>query len=161
MTCRERLEAYFRENNVPFQVAWHPVAYTAQEVAAAEHISGHLVAKTVMARAGDDLVMVVLTAPQRLDLAKLQQATGKPCRLADEAEFAPAFPDSEVGAQLPFGNLYGIPVYADRALEQNQEIVFRCGSHRETMRIPYTDFKRLVQPSVGDFAQARHTQPGS
>ncbi|MDR5682918.1 MAG: YbaK/EbsC family protein [Armatimonadota bacterium] len=153
MTCRERLEAYFRENHVPFQVTWHPIAYTAQEVAAAEHVSGYLVAKPVMAWAGDQMVMVVLTAPQRLDLAKLQQATGKPTRLAEEAEFAPAFPDCEVGAQPPFGNLYGIPVYADRALEADPEIVFRCGSHRETMRIPYTDFKRLVQPTIGDFAQ--------
>jgi Ala-tRNA(Pro) deacylase len=98
----------------------------------------------------------VLTAPQRLDLSKLQQVTGKPCRLAEESEFGPAFSDCEVGAQPPLGNLYGLPVYADRALERHPEMVFRCGSHRETMRIPYADFKRLAQPTMGDFAQAPH-----
>jgi len=48
VTCRERLESYLRENGVAFRVDWHPLAYTAQEVAAAEHVSGYLVAKPVM-----------------------------------------------------------------------------------------------------------------
>jgi Ala-tRNA(Pro) deacylase len=85
-------------------------------------------------------------------LAKLQQVVGKPCRLAEESEFAPLFPDCEVGAQPPFGNLYGVRVYVDRRLTEDPEIVFRCGSHRETMRVAYTDFQRLVQPVVADLA---------
>lgn len=152
MTCRERLESYFRENAVPFRVDWHPLAYTAQEVAASEHVSGYLVAKPVIVRCGEGFLMAVLAAPQHLDLAKLENLVGKPCRLAEESEFAPLFPDCEVGAQPPFGNLYGIPVYVDRRLSEDPEIVFRCGSHRETMRIPYKDFERLTQPVVADLA---------
>ncbi len=152
MSCRERLESYLRENGVPFRVDWHPLAYTAQEVAAAEHVSGYRVAKSVVVRCEDGFVMAVLAAPQRLDLTKLQRVLGKPCRLAEESEFAPLFPDCEVGAQPPFGNLYGIPVYVDRRLTESPEIVFRCGSHRETMRVAYPDFHRLVQPQVADLA---------
>jgi Ala-tRNA(Pro) deacylase len=152
VTCRERLESYLRENGVAFRVDWHPLAYTAQEVAAAEHVSGYLVAKPVMVRCGEEIVMAVVAAPYRLDLAKLQQVVGKPCRLAEESEFAPLFPDCEVGAQPPFGNLYGVRVYVDRRLTEDPEIVFRCGSHRETMRVAYTDFQRLVQPVVADLA---------
>ncbi|MCS7235402.1 MAG: YbaK/EbsC family protein [Armatimonadota bacterium] len=152
MTCRERLESYFRENGVPFRVDWHPLAYTAQEVAAVEHVSGYLVAKPVIVRCDGEFLMAVLAAPQRLDLAKLQQLVSKPCRLAEESEFAPLFPDCEVGAEPPFGNLYGLPVYVDRRLTENPEIVFRCGSHRETMRIPLKDFERLVRPVVADLA---------
>src|SRR3990172_2524012 len=48
MQCKERIEAYLRENGIPFQVQFHPVAYTAQHVADAEHISGKLLAKVVM-----------------------------------------------------------------------------------------------------------------
>ncbi len=152
MTCRERLESYLRAQGVRFEVAWHPLAYTAQEVAAAEHVSGYLVAKPVMARCGDRFVMAVLAAPQRLDLSKLSAAVGEPCRLAEESEFAPLFPDCEVGAHPPFGNLYGLPVYVDRRLAEDPEIVFRCGSHRETMRVAYADFHRLVNPVVADLA---------
>ena len=152
MTCRERLESYLRENGVAFRVDWHPLAYTAQEVAAAEHVSGYLVAKPVMVRCGEEIVMAVVAAPHRLDLAKLQQVVGKPCRLAEESEFAPLFPDCEVGAHPPFGNLYGVRVYVDRRVAEDPEIVFRCGSHRETMRVKYADFHRLVQPVVADLA---------
>jgi Ala-tRNA(Pro) deacylase len=152
MTCRERLESYLREQGVRFEVAWHPLAYTAQEVAASEHVSGYLVAKPVIARCGGRFVMAVLAAPQRLDLSRLSAAVGEPCQLAQESEFAPLFPDCEVGAHPPFGNLYGLPVYVDRRLAQDPEIVFRCGSHRETMRVPYADFERLVQPVVADLA---------
>lgn len=152
MTCRERLESYLREQGVFFEVAVHPLAYTAQEVAASEHVSGYLVAKPVIVRCGERFVMAVVTAPQRLDLEKLSKVMGQPCRLAQESEFAALFPDCEVGAHPPFGNLYGLPVYVDRRLAQDPEIVFRCGSHRETMRVRYADFERLVQPVVTDLA---------
>jgi Ala-tRNA(Pro) deacylase len=53
----------------------------------------------------------------------------------------------------PFGNLYGVPVYVDEALAAQKEIVFRVGSHNESMKVAYRDFARLVQPQVGSFAK--------
>ena len=65
MGCKEELEAYLRENKVPFQVQHHAVAYTAQEVAAAEHIPGRMLAKVVMVLGDGKLAMFVLPAPLR------------------------------------------------------------------------------------------------
>ncbi len=94
MDCKERLEAYLRENKVSFQVVHHPLAYTAQEVAAAEHIPGKTLAKVVMALAGGKMVMLALPAPWRVDLNKATAALGaKDARLAREEEFAAAVPD--------------------------------------------------------------------
>lgn len=153
MTCRERLEAYLRDNNVPFQVQHHPRVYTAQEVAAVEHIPGKLLAKVVMVVADGKLVMLVLPATHRVDLAKVGAVLGaREVRLAREAEFAAAFPDCEVGAEPPFGNLYQVPVYVDRALAEDETIVFRAGSHTDTMSLKTADFARLVQPTVAEFA---------
>mgnify|MGYP005848269869 CR=1 FL=1 len=149
MNCREQLEAYLRENRVPFNTQHHPLVYTAQEVAASEHISGRLVAKTVFVLADGKLVMAVLPAHHVLDLASLKSALGaKDVRLAEEAEFAAAVPNCEVGAVPPFGNLYGMPVYVDRPLTLDEVIVFRAGSHTETMSVKYEDYARLVQPKV-------------
>src|SRR3990172_7193008 len=109
MNCKERLEAYLRENKVPFQVVHHPLAYTAQEVAAAEHVPGKMLAKVVMVFADGKLVMLALPAPYRVDLSKAAAALGaREARLAHEEEFAAAFPDCEVGAMPPFGNLYDV-----------------------------------------------------
>jgi len=53
----------------------------------------------------------------------------------------------------PFGNLYGMEVYADTSLREDEEIAFNAGSHIEVIRMAYRDFERLVQPKIGDIAQ--------
>jgi len=153
MTCRERLELLLVKQGVKFEVTAHPLAYTAQEVATVEHVSGYDVAKVVMAAVDDRLVMLVLPAPHRVDLEKVKRGLGATtARLAREDEFAKLFPDCDLGAMPPFGNLYGIPVYVDRTLTHDPKIVFNAGSHRETMTIAYADFERLVRPEVIEFA---------
>ncbi len=154
MECRQRLERYLRENGVVFETRHHPRAVSAQEVAAAEHVPGRMLAKTVMVMADERLVMLVLPAPQQVDLGKTTAALGvKEARLADEAEFEGAFPDCEVGAMPPFGNLYGVPVYVEEALAEDEQIVFRAGTHTDTMSVRYADFEKLVTPVVAGVTQ--------
>ena len=153
MECRERLEQYLRENGVPFEVMAHRQAYTMPEVAAALHVSGKQVAKVVMVEADGKMVMLVIPSPYRLNFAQVRAVTGaKKVRLAKEQEFADLFPDCATGAMPPFGNLYGVPVYVDRALAEQADIVFRVGTHRHTMIVAYTDFARLAQPTMGELA---------
>lgn len=151
MTCKDKLIAYLREQGVPFTLQQHRVAYTAQEVAASEHLPGDIVAKVVIVFAGPEMLMLVLPASRRADLVKVALAAGVAnAWLADEHELAEIFPDCELGAMPPFGNLYGIPVYVDERLAQNEYIVFQAGTHTDTISIAYADFARLVKPKVVD-----------
>lgn len=144
----EKLRRFLEDNGVAYEVQEHELVYPAQEVAAAEHVPGRLVAKPVMLMADDRLVMVVVPASLEVDLDKARGALGATqVRLASEEEFADAFPDCELGAQPPFGNLYDVPVYVDEALASDPYIVFRDGSHTETMKIDTAEYLRLVQPS--------------
>jgi Ala-tRNA(Pro) deacylase len=153
MTCKERLEAYLREQQVSFAIQHHRAAYSAQDVAASEHIPGKLVAKVVMAFADGKLVMLVLPASHRVDLVRAGTAIGaKRVDLAGERELAVAFPDCEVGAMPPLGNLYHVPVYVDRMLAEDETIVFQAGTHTDTITMQYADFARLVKPTVVEFA---------
>jgi Ala-tRNA(Pro) deacylase len=153
MKCKERLEQYLRENDVPFEVMTHPQRYTMQEVAAALHVSGKQVAKVVMVKADGEMVMLVLPAPYRLHFAKVRTMLGvKKVKLAKEGEFDGLFPDCAPGAMPPFGNLYDVPVHVDQTLTEQQSVVFRIGTHQETMRIAYADLARLAQPTVGEFS---------
>lgn len=154
MRCKERLEAYLREQGVPFQTQHHPIAFTAQEVAASEHVPGRMVVKIVMVLANGKPVMLALRATDRVELRKLAAVLGvAEVRLAEEREFGALFPDCELGAMPPFGNLYGVPVYVDSALTEDETIVFQAGTHTDTMSLRYADFARLVQPAVADFAE--------
>jgi Ala-tRNA(Pro) deacylase len=149
----DRLVAYLQKYQVPFELQHHPVAYTAQQVAESEHIPGRMVAKAVMVFVEDKPAMLVLPADFRVHLGKTATALGTPnVRLAHEAEFAATFPDCEIGALHPFGNLYELPVYVDKTLTDDDTIVFRAGTHTETMSVRYADYARLVQPTVVELA---------
>jgi Ala-tRNA(Pro) deacylase len=127
----------------------HSPAYTAQEIAASVHIPGQELAKTVIVKLDGELAMAVLPASSRLDLALLKEAAGaRQVELASEPEFKDLFPDCEIGAMPPFGNLYGLPVYVAQTLTDDREIAFNAGTHSELIRMAYSDFERLVEPVV-------------
>lgn len=148
-----RLKDYLDKENVPYQHDVHRTAYTAQEVAAEEHVPGKLVAKTVVVKVDDHFALAVLPASFRVDSAALKTALGaKEVRLATEFEFTGLFPDCDVGAMPPFGNLYGLSVYVEQSLAEDPEIVFNAGTHQDTLRMKYADFARLVHPPVFAFA---------
>ena len=154
MGCRAAKQ-YLREQAVRFDITEHPTVFTAQRIAASEHIPGRTVAKVVMVHADGELVMLVLPATSMVDLSKVAALLGvEEVRLAREPEFAPTFPDCEPGAMPPFGELYGVVVYADRAVGRGGEFVFQAGTHDLTMTIPYSDYERLVRPKVGDISVA-------
>ncbi len=154
MRCKERLAQYLTEQGVPFKAMTHPTAYTAQEVAAAQGVSGKQLAKVVIVRADDKPVMLVLQASAMVDLRKAAQMLGaKSLALAREGDFAELFPDCEVGSMPPFGNLYNVPVYVDEGLAANEEIVFAVGTHTDTFKMKYADFARLAAPVVQAFAK--------
>jgi Ala-tRNA(Pro) deacylase len=154
MECKDRLESYLRDHQVPFQVQHHARVYTAQEIAASEHIPGKMLAKVVIVKADENLVMLALPASYRVHESRLQDVLGaQAVRLAREDEFASAFPDCEVGAMPPFGNLYGVPVVVDRSLAEDETIVVQAGTHTDTLSLRYADFARLVEPRVAEFTR--------
>lgn len=154
MRCKERLAQYLMENGVPFKAMSHPTAYTAQEVAAAQGVSGKQLAKVVIVKADNRPVMLVLQASAMVDLRKAAQMLGaKSLTLAREGDFAELFPDCEVGSMPPFGNLYNVPVYVDEGLAAQTEIVFAVGTHTDTFKMKYADFARLASPEVQAFAK--------
>lgn len=154
MKARERLAAYLQQQGVEFSTHHHAQAFTAQEVAASEHVSGHRFVKVVMVKKDDDLAMLCLPAALDVDLETAAEALGAgDLRLATEEEFGPLFEDCEIGAMPPFGNLYEVPVFVDESIEQDDRIVFNAGSHRETFEMAVEDFERLVHPKVLSFAR--------
>jgi Ala-tRNA(Pro) deacylase len=153
MAARQRLEKYLREEGVSFDIVTHSVAYTAQEVAAAQHTPGRRLAKVVLVDADGTLRMLVLPASYRIDFPKFKAVLeADKVRLAREEEFAGTFTDCEVGAMPPFGNLYGLPVYVDSSLAEAREIIFKVGSHTTSMKMSFSDYERLVDPQIVDFS---------
>lgn len=157
MAISMKLKRFLDENKINYQVAAHSEVYTAQEIAAALHVPGKELAKVVMVKAGEGFVMAVLPASWRVDMAKLKDALGKKdVRLATEEEFKNLFPECEPGAMPPFGNLYNLDVYEDKALAEDEEIFFQAGNHIESVKMKHKDYEKLVKPKIADFGVHLH-----
>jgi Ala-tRNA(Pro) deacylase len=149
----EKLKAFLDQNGVRYVTIRHSNAYTSQEIAASAHVSGREFAKTVMIKIDDKMAMAVLPASYQIDFGLLREIfRNKTVTLATEAQFSNVFPDCDPGAMPPFGNLYGMEVYAEEILTADREIAFNAGSHSEIIRLGYEDFARLVQPKVFRFS---------
>ena len=149
MSVSKRLKEFLDKNGVEYHVKTHKVAYTAQEVAAAQGVTGWQMAKAVVVNCDGEFLLVVLQAPTRVDFNRIKEVLvcGE-ARLATESEMANLFPGVELGAESPFGNLYNLAVYVDKGLTDASEIVFNAGTHTETIRMKYADYERLVNPRV-------------
>jgi Ala-tRNA(Pro) deacylase len=146
------LRKFLDGHNIKYVIITHSTAYTAQGVAASAHVSGKELAKTVMVKIDGKMSMAVLPAPKKADLNVLKKAMGaQSLELANEGEFQDLFPDCELGAMPPFGNLYDIPVYVSEALTKDKEIAFNAGTHRELVKLAYQDYEKLVKPRVLKF----------
>jgi Ala-tRNA(Pro) deacylase len=147
------LKDYLNENNIEYITISHSPAFTAQTIAASAGIRGKDMAKTVIVLIDGKLSMAVLPASYRVDLEMLANTLGaKKVELAGEQDFKNVFPDCEVGAMPPFGNLYGVDVYVAQSLAENIVIVFNACSHHELIRMSYRDFENLVQPKIIKFS---------
>ena len=145
----QKLKDYLDQHEVEYVTISHSPAYTAQRIAEVTHIPGKDLAKTVIVKIDDKFAMAVLPASRRVDLRHLQEAIGADeVVLASEQEFKSLFPDCEVGAMPPFGNLYDMGVYVAEQLTEDEEIAFNAGSHTELVRMSYRDYADLVTPEV-------------
>ena len=153
MSVSVKLVQFLKDKGVEYEVIPHTVSYTAQETAASVHTPGREVAKSVVVTDGSEYAMAVVDAPHQVDLKKFAALSGmKKPHLAGEDRLREIFPDCEPGAMPPFGNLYDIKVFVDKALEEDETITFNAGSHFEAIRLKFADFIKLAKPRVGDFA---------
>ena len=147
------LQSYLDRFNVDYEVTDHPVAYTAQALAQAEHVSGHRVIKPVLVECDGQMVLCALPASGRVDLEALRDdLDADNIRLVDEETLKRVFHDCEVGAEPPIGALFGLPTIADESLLSQENVTFQAGTHHEAVTMSMDDYRRLAQPGIGRFA---------
>ena len=144
-----QLKEFLDKEGVKYVSIIHSRAYTAQETAESAHIPGKQIAKTVMVKIDGDMAMAVLPASEQVDRELLRGVAGaEKVVLASEKEFSDLFSECELGAMPPFGNIYGMDVFVEEDLEDEEKFIFNAGSHSELVQLDYDEFKRLVNPNV-------------
>lgn len=141
------IERHLRERYGSFEHHVHRSAATAQELAAAEHLSGYRVAKVVVLDIGGELAMAVVAAPDRVNVAPLEEATGCAAELVAEPEFSPRFAPCETGAEPPL-TIFGVPIFVDDKLLRERKIAMPAGTHEDAVVIDTSEWlwHEHVQP---------------
>lgn len=147
------LQQILHHYRVPYEIRQHGPVGSAQELAHAEHVSGHRVAKTVLLAWGRRPVAVVVPAATRIDLERVQEVLGGPMlRLATEGEMAGWFRGCPPGAVPPLPLRSDLRILMDRSLAHLGDILFPAGSPGEAILMRFRDWYRAVRPGVGRFA---------
>lgn len=145
----KKLKEFLDSQKVKYVSMTHSPAFTSQEIAAAAHVSGRQLAKTVIVKMDGKFAMIVLPANDQVNFSKFREAAKcSEVDLASESEFKEKFSGCEVGAMPPFGNLYDMPVFVSSELKDQDQIVFNAGSHSELMQLSYKDFEKMVKPQM-------------
>ena len=147
------LMEFLNKSGVNYEVTEHEAAFTAQSMAKAEHEPGRYVAKPVIVKADDKYLMCVLAACCKVDMQALKNQLGaESVELAEESDIGQLFPDCELGAEPPFGNLYGLTTIMDKHLENDEHIMFQAGTHEKAIQMGIDDYKKLVAPKILAFS---------
>jgi Ala-tRNA(Pro) deacylase len=148
------LQSYLDDMQVAYRVSHHPSAYTAQDLAMAEHVSGKKVIKPVIVKADEEFVMCALPACYKVDLDELRnQLQVRDVELAQEDHLRQLFPDCEVGAAPPIGRLYGMTTLMDESLIRDDHVTFQAGTHTDAVTMSLADYRRVAQPELAHFGR--------
>ncbi|MDB5291953.1 MAG: hypothetical protein JWL69_3194 [Phycisphaerales bacterium] len=148
------LQTYLDEMGIRYHLSRHPTAYTAQDLAAMEHVPGLQVIKPVVVQADGQFVMCALPACYRVDLSELrQQLQCDQIRLADERKLRELFPDCELGAEPPVGRIYGMTTLMDESLVADDRVTFQAGTHSDSVTMSMAEYRRLAQPEMAHFGR--------
>ena len=148
------VQNYLDELGVNYRLSRHDTTYTAQDLAAAEHIPGRKVIKPVIVKADGQFVMCALPASHRIDLDTLRaQLQVTDVELAGERELCELFPDCEMGAEPPIGRMFGIPTLMDESLFADDRVMFQAGTHNDAVTMTLADYRRAAQPEVAYFGK--------
>ena len=148
------VQNYLDQMGVNYRLSRHDTTYTAQDLAAAEHIPGRKVIKPVIVKADGQFVMCAVPASHRVDLETLRdQLQARDVELAQEDELQRIFPECELGAEPPIGRMFGIPTLMDESLFADDRVTFQAGTHQDAVTMSLADYRRVAMPEVAYFGK--------
>jgi Ala-tRNA(Pro) deacylase len=150
------IQDFLRSSGVWFEGLLYQPASSSAKRARNARVTGRSVAKAVLIRTGNSLILAVLSASSRIDLERLSQVLGSPIadlRLASVEEVLATFPDCEPGVVPPFGRMYGLSTLVDSGLSQVGDIVVSANTRHEGVWIHFRDFAAIEQPVEASFSR--------
>ncbi len=148
-----KIKKFLDENKVNYKVIEHEPVFTSEQAAKVRGMDLKMGAKSMIVRSEGKFYDFVLSAAKKIDWNKVKDILkNKSVSLADPAEVLKVI-NCEIGSVPPFGSLYGIKLYCDPSLLENEEIEFNAGLHEVSIRMSSKDWLKLANPEVVYFTK--------
>ncbi|MEI8364933.1 MAG: YbaK/EbsC family protein [Parachlamydiaceae bacterium] len=152
MSVSGKIKRFLEQEKINYQILEHNPAFTALEIAQAQHLPGHQVVKTVVVDADGKQILCVLPSTHKIDFDRLKKMlNAQNVALTNETQVGKLFPEYEIGAMPPFGRTPDLKVYVDKDLAENESIAFNAGTHVDMLKIRFKDFVKIATPTFGTF----------
>jgi Ala-tRNA(Pro) deacylase len=151
----ETITKHLEEQGIEYELVEHDQAFTAAAEARAAGEEPANAVKSVLLRGLDGYELIVLQASDRVDLGKVSKQLSESrseVRLASEEELDADFPQFELGALPPLGEMLPAPEIVDRRVLDHDRVLCNAGDHTHSVLI---DPKEIVRASRAEIADVR------
>lgn len=155
MAIPKKILSYLDRVKAVYKPVRHKTVYTAYD--AAQTLGAKLgeIAKTLVVRADKFYLLAVLPASRNLDLGKLKKLVrAKKIEIAKENVMKKIF-KVKPGAVTPFGEIYKIPVYVDRAMMRAKKVIAGAGTHEDSVVMSAKNFLKVSRGVIGNFGKKK------
>ncbi len=122
---------------------------TSQDAANAVGCTVAQIAKSIVLRAGEQVVLVVASGPNRVDLAKISAAVGAPVKSAD-GRWVRDVTGFAIGGVPPVSHIANVRIFIDADLMALDPVWAAAGTPRHVFRTGAKDLARMTGGTVMD-----------
>ncbi|WP_213308313.1 aminoacyl-tRNA deacylase [Paraburkholderia sacchari] len=144
MSISPTLQECLRSKGSRYEIVRHPYSHSSMETAAAAHVPGDRLAKTVLLEDEHGYVAAVLPSTHAVQFSELWSKTGRRLALATEVELRELFKDCDAGALPPVCMAYGMKTWLDSSLAGQPDIYFEAGDHEALIHMDADQFLALM-----------------
>lgn len=167
MAVPKKVLNYLEDSKVKFELIEHRIVYTAWDLVQTLHLKRPAeVAKTLIVKTDKDPVLILLPANKNLDKVKFKKVVNKwrkkqglkaikKIDFVKEAWMKKSIKVGKVGVVPPFGQILGMPVFADNAVLKPVKIIVNAGEYGVSLKIKTKDLIKLEQPVKGSFSKKK------
>jgi len=149
----EKIKEILDKNKVEYSIIKHKPVRTSEEAAKERGIDMKSGAKSMIIRSEGRFYNFVLSAAKKIEWKTIKEILkSKSAGLATPKEVLENV-DCEIGSVPPFCNIYGLKVYCDPSLLENEKIDFNAGLLDVSINMKCEDWIKITKPEVVEFGK--------
>jgi len=156
MILRKKIENFLKKEKINYKIIEHKTVYTAADKARTLRVPEKNVAKTIIIASDNKISLALISANEKLDFQKFKKiAQAKKIKLISERVIKNKFKGVKIGNIPALGNLWNVPVFADKNFLKAKEIILNSGDYELSLVLSLKEFKKTGEIIFGNLTESK------